>query len=124
MIDTVLNLLFRCPHRRLTRPVSPVAKAGQPHGAAYVVCLDCGKQFAYDVKQMRIGKPIERSHENGVLPPESARTRHHKKIKLALLASVPLALLVGSALKPKKQPAKAESEADSRKREEAGEDAI
>jgi len=110
MIDTVLNLLFRCPHRRLTRPVSPVTKAGQPHGAAYVVCLDCGKQFAYDLQEMRIGKPIERSHENGVLPPEPARARHHKKIKFALWASVPLALMVGASIKPKKRPAEAPRE--------------
>ena len=28
MIDTVLNLLFRCSHRRLTRPMTPVTKSG------------------------------------------------------------------------------------------------
>jgi hypothetical protein len=43
MIDTVLNLLFRCPHRRLTRPVAPITKAGQSHSQSYVVCLDCRK---------------------------------------------------------------------------------
>jgi len=30
MIDSVLNLLFRCPHRRLTRPVAPLTKPGEP----------------------------------------------------------------------------------------------
>src|ERR1017187_3452124 len=45
VIDTLLNLLFRCRHRRLTRPVAPITKAGQPHSQSYVVCLDCGKQF-------------------------------------------------------------------------------
>lgn len=59
VIDSVLNLLFRCSHRRLTRPVTPTVKAGMPHGQTYVVCLDCGKQFAYDVKEMRIGKQID-----------------------------------------------------------------
>lgn len=34
MIDTVLNLLFRCSHRRLTRPVTPVSKAGHARRAA------------------------------------------------------------------------------------------
>ena len=58
MIDTVLNLLFRCSHRRLTRPVAPITKAGQPHSQSYVVCLDCGKEFAYDWQSMKIGEPV------------------------------------------------------------------
>jgi hypothetical protein len=104
MIDTVLNLLFRCPHRRLTRPVSPVSKVGVPHGDAYVVCLDCGKQFAYDTKEMRIGKPLESSHPDGVLHPEVVQTPGHKKLGFALLASLPLVMVIGSALKRKKVP--------------------
>lgn len=103
MIDTVLNLLFRCPHRRLTRPVTPVTKTGVPHGSTYVVCLDCGKQFAYDTKEMRIGKPIETSNDHGVLHPEVVRTPSRKKIGFALLASLPLAMVIGSALKTKKR---------------------
>jgi hypothetical protein len=63
MIDSVLNLLFRCPHHRLTRPVAPVTKPGQPHPRSYVVCLDCGKQFEYDLDHMRIGKPIDTTPE-------------------------------------------------------------
>jgi DNA-directed RNA polymerase subunit RPC12/RpoP len=59
VIDTVLNLLFRCSHRRLTRPVTPIVKTGMPQSQTYVVCLDCGKHFAYDVKEMRIGKMID-----------------------------------------------------------------
>lgn len=59
VIDTVLNLLFRCSHRRLTRPVTPAVKVGTPHAQTYVVCLDCGKHFAYDAKEMRIGKQID-----------------------------------------------------------------
>ena len=53
MIDTLLNLLFRCSHRRLTRPVAPITKAGEPHSQSYVVCLDCGKQFEYDLKESK-----------------------------------------------------------------------
>jgi DNA-directed RNA polymerase subunit RPC12/RpoP len=64
VIDTVLNLLFRCSHRRLTRPVTPVVKAGHPGGQTYVVCLDCGKHFSYDVKEMRIGKQIDARGES------------------------------------------------------------
>jgi DNA-directed RNA polymerase subunit RPC12/RpoP len=103
MIDTVLNLLFRCPHRRLTRPVTPVSRTGVPHGETYVVCLDCGKQFAYDTREMRIGKPIETSQNGGVLHPAVVRPQNRKKLGFALLASLPLVMLIGSALKSKKQ---------------------
>ena len=106
MIDTLANLLFRCSHRRLTRPLSPITKAGTPHGETYVVCLDCGKQFAYDVQEMRIGKAIDRSHEASVLPPNMPRPRP-SKFKVALWASaIPLGVLLGSALKSKPGPPK------------------
>lgn len=101
MIDTLLNLIFRCSHRRLTRPVTPVSKAGVPHGATYVVCLDCGKQFAYDLNQMRIGKAIDHSHDACVLPSTPPKKRHGK-LKFAFWASVPLAVVVGAALKSPK----------------------
>ena len=100
MIDTVLNLVFRCSHRRLTRPVTPVTKAGQPHAQTYVVCLDCGKQFEYDVKEMRIGKPIAHSHEDGIVPPRPKAS----KTKYALLAAVPAALVLGAVWKVRKKP--------------------
>ena len=102
MIDTVLNLLFRCSHRRLTRPVAPITKAGQPHSQSYVVCLDCGKQFEYDLKEMRIGKPIDRSHDAGVVPPDLPEPRK-TKLKYALLAAVPAAVVLGTLLKDKKK---------------------
>lgn len=106
MIDTVLNLLFRCPHRRLTRPVTPVSKAGVPHGDTYVVCLDCGKQFPYDIKEMRMGKAIARSPGKGVLHPGMPMPRK-KKLHYAFWASVPLAIAAGALMK-RKQPAPAE----------------
>ena len=104
MIDSVLNLLFRCSHRRLTRPMTPVWKAGRPHGDTYVVCLDCGKQFEYDLKTMHIGKAIDHSHDAGVLPPNMPKPRK-SKLQYALLAAVPLAVVVGAALKGRKKPA-------------------
>jgi len=58
MIDSIMNLLFRCSHKRLTRPVTPISREGRPQGDTYVACLDCGKQFSYDAKQMKIGKPL------------------------------------------------------------------
>src|SRR5260370_30487699 len=89
MIDTVLNLLFRCSHRRLTRPGAPITKAGEPHSQSYVVCLHCGKQFEYDLKEMRIGKAINRSHNAGVVPPDLPKPDSQTKFKHALLPAVP-----------------------------------
>jgi hypothetical protein len=103
MIDTMLNLLFRCPHHRLTRPMAPITKAGTPHSQSYVVCLDCGKQFEYDVQAMRIGRPIDHSHEAGVVPPAPASRK--KKVAYGLLAAVPAAVLLGAVWKGKKKPA-------------------
>jgi hypothetical protein len=60
LIDNILNLLFRCRHRRLSRPITLTVKPGEPRSHAYVVCLDCGKQFGYDLERMRVGKGIKR----------------------------------------------------------------
>ncbi|HEY1338720.1 MAG TPA: hypothetical protein VGF59_14490 [Bryobacteraceae bacterium] len=100
MIDTVLNLLFRCPHRRLTRPVTPVSRAGVPQAETYVVCLDCGKQFSYDLKEMRVGKPIDQAHDGAVAPPNMPKARP-SKLKYALLAALPVALIAGAVWKKK-----------------------
>jgi len=99
MIDSVLNLLFRCSHQRMTRPITPVSKAGVPHGDTYVVCLDCGKQFTYDLKRMHIGKPVVTSEGAGVLPPNMPAPRKSKLKVAAVAAAVPLVWLLGSAIK-------------------------
>jgi hypothetical protein len=102
MINSILNL-FGCSHRRLTRPITPVRKHGDPTGETAVVCLDCGRQFAYDWNHMRIGKPIARSRDAGVLPldmPGPPKT----KMKYALLGSaIPFAVLLGGALVRKRR---------------------
>jgi hypothetical protein len=120
VIDNILNLLFRCSHRRLTWPLAPITKAGQPHSQSYVVCLDCGKQFEYDFQEMRIGKAVDHSHGAGVVPPNLPKPRK-TKIKYALLAAVPASVVLAMVLKSKKpkptgeagsatQPGKAEPE--------------
>jgi hypothetical protein len=65
MIEAILNLLLHCHHRHLSRPVCPIRKHGILQGESYVVCLDCGQQFAYDTQQMRMGKPILAAHRSG-----------------------------------------------------------
>lgn len=56
--DRILNLLFGCRHSRTTRPITPAHKAGTKSGDTYVACLECGKQFHYDLENMRRGTPI------------------------------------------------------------------
>ena len=103
MIDSLANLLFRCSHRRLTRPVAPITRPGQPQSKSYVVCLDCGNQFQYDLEHMKLGKPIERSHTDCVVPADMPQPRGHKA-KFALLTAVPAAFALGAFLKSRKPP--------------------
>src|SRR6516225_638885 len=45
----ILNRVFRCSHRRKSRPITP--RGG---GQAYAVCLDCGTRLAYDLDAIRV----------------------------------------------------------------------
>lgn len=109
MIDTLLHLLFRCAHRHLTRPFTPLDTKGVPHGETYVVCLDCTKQFAYDLKEMRIGKAIHHSHVACVIPPEMPKPPK-TKLAYALGVAVPVAVVLGAALTSKKRSGKKKQE--------------
>jgi hypothetical protein len=60
MVSRLLDALFGCGHKHYSFPIT--VKKGWRSAAAsvtgtYVVCLDCGKEFPYDWKQMRIVKP-------------------------------------------------------------------
>ena len=60
MLNSVLESLFGCSHRTTTFPLTPTrsqASNGNRRGA-YVACLDCGMEFAYDWHAMRVGDPI------------------------------------------------------------------
>ena len=54
----LMDLLFGCTHRRYTFPITAKAGHSRPEAASvtgtYVVCLDCGKEFPYDWKLMRV----------------------------------------------------------------------
>lgn len=65
MLGKVLQLLsLACKHKRTSQPFASAGasnnktasgwEAVQPSGKHYVVCLDCGKKFDYDWKEMRI----------------------------------------------------------------------
>jgi hypothetical protein len=72
MIDSLFNRLFFCAHRRTTFPLTPTRQGAAPTAkrtGTYVVCLDCGKEFPYNWKQLRIERPIE----NGAAPKSARR---------------------------------------------------
>ena len=64
MIASLFDLLFGCRHGRCSFPIT--ARTKQRTGAAlvtgtYVVCLDCGKEFAYDWQNMQVVREADLS---------------------------------------------------------------
>ena len=60
MFSRILDALFGCGHKRYSFPIT--VKKGRRTPAScvtgtYVVCLDCGKEFPYYWKQMKIVSP-------------------------------------------------------------------
>jgi hypothetical protein len=58
MFSRLVDAVFGCRHARYSFPVTVRRSARRPQAAAltgtYVACLDCGKEFAYDWKEMRV----------------------------------------------------------------------
>ncbi len=52
-----VDALFGCAHRHWTFPIT--AKKPGTISTTYVVCLDCGKEFPYDWKEMKIIVPAK-----------------------------------------------------------------
>lgn len=79
MLSSVLDSLFGCSHRRTTFPITPKRPSVRP--GAYVTCLDCGKEFAYNWNEMRREeKPVAL-----VLPAASTRMTRHSEESSRLL---------------------------------------
>jgi hypothetical protein len=62
MIASLLNSMFGCSHSRTTFPLTPSRRTQLSSEASrqgtYVVCLDCGREFDYNWKEMRIGEVV------------------------------------------------------------------
>jgi hypothetical protein len=63
MFHSMLESLFGCSHRKTTFPITRGRKFLGAHATAarngtYVVCLDCGKEFAYDWSSMQVGQAV------------------------------------------------------------------
>lgn len=58
MIQRLVDSLFGCRHSHYSFPVTVRRATRRPQAAAltgtYVVCLDCGKEFAYDWQEMKV----------------------------------------------------------------------
>jgi RNA polymerase subunit RPABC4/transcription elongation factor Spt4 len=67
MIGKLVEMLFGCRHSSYSFPVTVRQAKRRPQAAAltgtYVVCLDCGKEFAYDWQQMKVITSPERHRE-------------------------------------------------------------
>ena len=63
MLNSLLSSIFGCAHNRTTFPLTPSRRSmrsdGSSRNGTYIVCLDCGKEFDYNWKEMRIGNPVE-----------------------------------------------------------------
>ena len=61
MFQSLIDTLFGCSHQRTTFPITPARRNAGPatsvtqRNGTYVTCLDCGKEFAYDWEEMRVG---------------------------------------------------------------------
>jgi hypothetical protein len=95
--------IFDCRHKRMTRPITPVNKTNSPEAATYVVCLECGRQFVYDLKTMRVGPRIPASPASGVLDSDSPGRKN--ALRYAVIASVaPLVWAASHFLRKAKRP--------------------
>lgn len=60
-LATLFDLLFGCRHRNLTFPHT--VKRGERRSCAasetgtYIVCIDCGSEFAYSWERMKVVTP-------------------------------------------------------------------
>ena len=66
MLSKLLDAFFGCWHSHYSfpmtvRPGTRRNKAASLTGT-YVVCLDCGKELAYDWAEMRVVDPSEQAH--------------------------------------------------------------
>ncbi len=55
---SLYELIFGCPHKHLTFPITVRGKLRRTEAASvtgtYVVCLECGKEFPYDWREMKM----------------------------------------------------------------------
>jgi hypothetical protein len=57
----LFDMMFGCSHKRCSFPITVRGKQRRSPAASltgtYVVCLDCGQEFAYDWNEMKLIDP-------------------------------------------------------------------
>ncbi len=53
MLTSILNAMFGCSHKRTTFPITARGSQSARKGT-YVCCLDCGEEFDYNWKEMKV----------------------------------------------------------------------
>jgi len=53
-MSRIFDVLFGCSHHHYTFPMSRKSAAPPETTGTYVVCLDCGREFPYDWREMRM----------------------------------------------------------------------
>jgi hypothetical protein len=56
LLSRLLVCIGACRHPRTTFPLTPRRQGNFAIGSTYVVCLDCGKEFAYSWDDMKRGE--------------------------------------------------------------------
>jgi len=68
---SLVDLFFGCWHKHYSFPMTSRGSHRSPAAAltgTYVVCLDCGKEFAYDWKEMKVLTAAPRGSKVATLP--------------------------------------------------------
>ena len=65
MLSSLWDVFFGCHHTNYSFPMSSKSlkqrSAAATETGTYVVCLDCGQEFAYDWRQMKVVSRIQQA---------------------------------------------------------------
>jgi hypothetical protein len=66
----LFDMVFGCSHKRCSFPITVRGKQRRSPAASltgtYVVCLDCGQEFAYDWNEMKLVNERSGEHSDAV----------------------------------------------------------
>ena len=76
MFSKMMDAVFGCRHARYSFPLTIRANSRRATSASrigtYVVCLDCGREFAYDWQEMRVTQVPSNNSSRSLVTKEAA----------------------------------------------------
>jgi len=76
MFSKMMDAVFGCRHARYSFPLTIRANSRRATSASrigtYVVCLDCGREFAYDWQEMRVAQVPSKNSSRSLVTKEAA----------------------------------------------------